>query len=177
MPSSTQADANEQLSAYLSSTGFEDLPPEAIAATKRNIFDTVGVMLAGGGPHATARRIVEMLSRWGGEPSSTVIGHEIRLPSVAAAFANTAMAHQFDFDDTHDEAVAHPTRGTLGYPSNPGSACHPDSELSGDPVRTRAARKRRERPPAPSATGRPTLPGRRRAWPGSTVSPVEVSGS
>jgi 2-methylcitrate dehydratase PrpD len=113
MTSSTQADANEQLSAYLSSTGFEDLPPQAIAATKRNIFDTVGVMLAGGGPHATARRIVEMLSRWGGEPSSTVIGHEIRLPSVAAAFANTAMAHQFDFDDTHDEAVAHPTPGTL----------------------------------------------------------------
>ena len=53
MTSSTQADANEQLSAYLSSTQFEDPLPVAIVAAKRNIFDTVGVMLAGGGPSSS----------------------------------------------------------------------------------------------------------------------------
>jgi 2-methylcitrate dehydratase PrpD len=101
------------LAEHLSRVRYEDLPANALAATRRSIFDTVGVMLAGSGPAATAARLVPMLSQWGGAPQSTVVGHPVRLPAPHAAFANGAMAHQYDFDDTHDAAVAHPTANSL----------------------------------------------------------------
>ncbi|TCG02362.1 hypothetical protein BZM26_00465 [Paraburkholderia strydomiana] len=113
MTSTPTPDASRILADYVASTRFEDLPPAALKSTKRSIFDTVGVMLAGGGPHANAQHIVHMLAQWGGTPSGTVIGHPMRLPAPHAAFANASMAHQYDFDDAHDEAVAHLTGTTL----------------------------------------------------------------
>ena len=110
---SAQPDAAADFAKFLCETRYEDIPAAAIAATKRSIFDTVGVMLAGSGPNGTARKIVGMLERWGGTPESTVIGHAAKLPAPHAAFANGSMAHQYDFDDTHDEAVAHPTANSL----------------------------------------------------------------
>lgn len=98
---------------FMLDTPLENIPQETIAATKRSLFDTVGAMLAGSGPHGSAHKVVRMLSNWGGAQDSTVIGHDLKLPPPHAAFANGAMAHQFDFDDTHDEAVAHPTANTL----------------------------------------------------------------
>lgn len=106
-------DVSAEFSRHLAGARLEALPAGTIAATKRSIFDTVGVMLAGSGPHGSAWRIIEMLAQWGGTPSSTVVGHALRLPAVHAAFANGSMAHQFDFDDTHDAAVAHPTANSL----------------------------------------------------------------
>lgn len=106
-------DATADFARFLADTRYEDIPAAAITATKRSIFDTVGVMLAGSGPNGTARKIVGMLERWGGAPEATVIGHAAKLPAPHAAFANGAMAHQYDFDDTHDEAVAHPTANSL----------------------------------------------------------------
>ncbi|MGE4238959.1 MmgE/PrpD family protein [Ramlibacter sp.] len=105
----TRIDAGQVLAEYVTRARFEDFPATAIAATKRSIFDTVGVMLAGGGPAANAKGIVKMLAAWGGTPSSTVIGHEVKLPPPHAAFANAAMAHQYDFDDAHDAGATHPS--------------------------------------------------------------------
>ena len=99
--------------AYLSDTPVDALPKDVIEATKRSIFDTLGVMLAGSGPDAAAHRLVAEVARWGGVPEASVIGHPMRLPAVHAGFVNGAMAHQYDFDDTHDAAVAHPTANTL----------------------------------------------------------------
>jgi 2-methylcitrate dehydratase PrpD len=101
------------LAEHLCRVQYEDLPMSALAATRRSIMDTVGVMLAGSGPAASASKLVRMLAQWGGAPQCTVIGHTLRLPAPHAAFANGAMAHQYDFDDTHDEAVAHPTANSL----------------------------------------------------------------
>ena len=97
---------------HLTSVAYADLPPAVVAATKRSILDTVGVMLAGSGSES-GRAIARLLRRWGGRAESTLIGHRLRLPAVSAAFANGAAAHQYDFDDTHDEAVAHPTANSL----------------------------------------------------------------
>lgn len=105
-------DASQDFAQHMAGAKFENLPAAAIAATKRSIFDTVGVMLAGSGPHGNAWRIVGVLQQMG-SGDSTVVGHSVRLPPVHAAFANASMAHQFDFDDTHDAAVAHPTANTL----------------------------------------------------------------
>jgi 2-methylcitrate dehydratase PrpD len=101
------------LAVHLARVRYEDLPAATLAATRRSIVDTVGVMLAGSGPAATASKLIPMLAAWGGVAQSTVVGHPLRLPAPNAAFANGAMAHQYDFDDTHDAAVAHPTANTL----------------------------------------------------------------
>src|SRR5690606_22386634 len=106
-------DVSMPFAQFMLDTRLENIPQETIAATKRSLFDTVGAMLAGSGPHGGAHKVVRMLSHWGGAQDSTVIGHDLKLPPPHAAFANGAMAHQFDFDDTHDEAVAHPTANTL----------------------------------------------------------------
>jgi len=106
-------DAASVYAEYLCDTRFEDLPKAVVAATKRSIFDTLGVMLAGSGPETSAHRLVLEVSRWGGTPEASVIGHPVRLPAVHAGFVNGAMAHQYDFDDTHDAAVAHPSANSL----------------------------------------------------------------
>ena len=106
-------DATSVYAAYLRDIRFADLPQHVVAATKRSIFDTLGVMLAGSGPETAANRLVREVARWGGTPEASVIGHPLRLPAVHAGFVNGAMAHQYDFDDTHDAAVAHPTANTL----------------------------------------------------------------
>lgn len=98
---------------YLVRVRYEDLPSDVLAATRRSIFDTLGAMLAGSGPAASPSRMIAGLADWGGKPQSTVIGHPLRLPAPQAAFINGAMAHQYDFDDTHDAAVAHPTANSL----------------------------------------------------------------
>lgn len=113
MNKNTVPDASGVFAKFATQTRFEDFPAKVIANTKRSIFDTVGVMLAGGGPDAQAHRIAQMLAAWGGAPTGTVIGHDMKLPAPHAAFANAAMAHQYDFDDVHDEAVAHPTSSSF----------------------------------------------------------------
>jgi len=106
-------DASAVFARYLVNTRFEDIPPSAVMATKLSIFDTLGVMLAGSGREAAASKVVEEVAAWGGVPESTVIGHGIRLPAVHAGFVNGAMAHQYDFDDTHKASVTHPTANSL----------------------------------------------------------------
>ena len=54
-------DATQDFAQHMAGAKFENLPAAAIAATKRSIFDTVGVMLAGSGPHGNAWRIVGVL--------------------------------------------------------------------------------------------------------------------
>src|SRR5437762_7013600 len=101
------------LADHVCATRYEDLPVAAVAATKRSVFDILGVMLAGSGPDSSPSKLMPGLAAWGGAGQATVIGHPFRLPAPHAAFANGTMTHQFDFDDIHDGAVIHPTANTL----------------------------------------------------------------
>ncbi|MDP3138487.1 MAG: MmgE/PrpD family protein [Burkholderiaceae bacterium] len=98
---------------HLCATRHEDLPREATLAARRSIFDTLGVILAGSGPDSAPARMIPVLAAWGGKPEASVIGHDLRLSAPQAAFANGAMGHQFDYDDTHDAALVHPTACAL----------------------------------------------------------------
>jgi 2-methylcitrate dehydratase PrpD len=50
------------------------------------------------------------MREWGGKPASTVLcSGGLRTPPDNAVLANGAAVHQYDFDDTHDTAVCHPT--------------------------------------------------------------------
>ena len=108
-----KADAAEVLAAHLARTRFPDLPANVVAAAKASILDTIGCILCGtASEEAAAVRALAL--RWGGEPTSTVIGSGgRRLPPLGAVLANGSAIHQYDFDDVHDGLTCHPTASTL----------------------------------------------------------------
>ena len=102
----------ELFAAHAAGLRFEHLPPPVVERTKMCILDTIAVMIAGSGT-ADVAALHRIVSRWGGSPESTAISYPERLPAYSAVLLNGAMGHQFDFDDTHDTAVCHPTNAAL----------------------------------------------------------------
>ena len=97
-----------KLISFLTDTSYEDLPPEIIKQAKRCIIDWTGVALAGAG-HPTVsimRRTIETL---GGNRQASIFGTPIKTSVTHAALVNGTMSHVLDFDDTHLEALMHPS--------------------------------------------------------------------
>jgi 2-methylcitrate dehydratase PrpD len=105
-------DASVAIAEHLARTQFEDLPPGVVDAVKASILDTLGCVFAGTACEDVIA-IRRLTHRWGGRASSTVIGGGEKVPAASAVLANGAAIHQFDFDDTHDAAVMHPTSASL----------------------------------------------------------------
>jgi len=51
--------------------------------------------------------VIEEMREWGGRPEATLHIYGGKLPAPQAAFANSAMAHAQDFDQTHQFGVGH----------------------------------------------------------------------
>ncbi len=99
--------AVERLTAHVMATGFDDLSPEAVTATKTFCLDTLGVSVAGtSAPHADEMRITA--AGWGGGQEATAIGMGNRLDAPTAAMINAFHAHSLEFDCVHELAVVHP---------------------------------------------------------------------
>lgn len=88
-------------------TRYEDLPPEVVEATKKEILDLLGVAL-GGASQPGATHICALVADCGGKEESTIFGSSRKVPAPNAAQANATMAHALDFDDVHEAAVMHP---------------------------------------------------------------------
>ncbi|WP_457253648.1 MmgE/PrpD family protein [Pedococcus sp. P5_B7] len=95
----TDADLVEHFAAHIAASTYDQLPAAAVDAAKKSILDTVGVILAASGTEPAVQGVVELVREAGGRPESTVLAFGDRVPAVAAAFANGAMAHCLDFDD------------------------------------------------------------------------------
>ncbi len=93
------------LSEFASKTRITDLSSEAIAATKRHILDCSGVGLAATAEPA-GRVILDITREEGGAPLARVLGSNLRSNAVSAAWANGALSHLLDYDDT---GFSHPT--------------------------------------------------------------------
>jgi 2-methylcitrate dehydratase PrpD len=98
-------EATAVLSAFASRTRIPDISTEAIAATKRHILDCAGVALAAAVEPA-GRIILDITQAQGGTAQARVLGSSLRTSAVSAAWANGALAHLLDFDDT---GFSHPT--------------------------------------------------------------------
>ena len=99
-------DAAYSLARNVITTKYEAIPAEAVEATKKDIFDTLGVALAG----STAlgiKPLVELLKEWGGKGESTIFNYGGKVPVIHAAQANASMAHARDYDDTHTKGGLH----------------------------------------------------------------------
>ena len=97
--------ATTVLSEFASRTRIAGISAEAITATKRHILDCIGVGLAATVEPA-GRIILDITREQGGAPQARVFGSTLRTSAVSAAWANGALAHLLDFDDT---GFSHPT--------------------------------------------------------------------
>jgi 2-methylcitrate dehydratase PrpD len=87
---------------------YEDLPPEVVEMTKRQILDTLGVISAASTLGQGSKEIVKLVKESRARGKSTIIGYGGKVPSWIAGFANGSMAHELDYDDFQDEAIVHP---------------------------------------------------------------------
>ncbi len=88
-----------------------DLDAAGIAAGPKHAFrrllmDTAAVMVAACAD-ADCTRIVDSMLAWGGTGACSVVGRPARAAPAAAALANGARAHWFEWDDTHDASHVH----------------------------------------------------------------------
>jgi 2-methylcitrate dehydratase PrpD len=108
------SDPAAALAAHVASTRFNDLPPATVAATKRDLQDTLGCALGGSGAPGIAE-LLRLYRRWGGAGESGLLLVGGRLPAPQAAYVHGAMAHALDFDDTYDRGGSiHPGASVLG---------------------------------------------------------------
>ncbi len=98
-------EATAVLSEFASKTRIYDISADAVAATKRHILDCAGVALAAAVEPA-GRIVLDITREQGGAPQARVLGSSLRTSTVSAAWANGALAHLLDFDDT---GFSHPT--------------------------------------------------------------------
>ncbi|GAB3457981.1 MmgE/PrpD family protein [Actinophytocola sediminis] len=108
----TETNTALAIAEHLAAVREISLPAEAVAAATTGMVDTFSVLTAGADTDVI-RRVLAVVRAWGGSPQATVWGTGELLPDHSAAFANAAMVHQYDFDDTHDTAVCHPTGASL----------------------------------------------------------------
>jgi 2-methylcitrate dehydratase PrpD len=99
-------DAIDSFVRLFSTASYADLPPEAVAAVRREVLDSLATAL-GGRSQKGIGELVDMVREWGGAGQSTVIGYGFRCPAPHAALINGAMIHALDYDDGHPVAQVH----------------------------------------------------------------------
>ena len=95
------------LARFAATTKAEQIPNSALMAAQMSLVDAIAVMLAASrlGEGCQACADIALIS---GAGPCVLIGHQEHVSAPMAAFANGAMAHAMDFEDTHDHAIAHP---------------------------------------------------------------------
>jgi len=96
------------LISFLIDTSYEDLPPEIFHQAKRCIIDWTGVALAGAG-HPTVSILIDTVQAMGGHRQAAIFGTAHKTSAINAALVNGTMSHVLDYDDTHLEALMHPS--------------------------------------------------------------------
>lgn len=91
----------------------DGIPRPALDVAKQVVFDGVAVMLAGSAePLGVGRLVTEWVRDNGGAEESSVVAGGIKVPAMAAAFANGTMGHALDFDNM-SQPRNHPMSPTL----------------------------------------------------------------
>lgn len=99
----------EQVAAYALDLKYEAIPAEAVDRTKQLLLDFLGVAMGGRALSDGGAALVQGLACLAGDTEGpcTVVGEQRSYLPYYAAFANAALAHTMDFDDTHRDAVMH----------------------------------------------------------------------
>ena len=91
---------------------LNQVPARVQHAACRHLLDGTGTAIAGLRYQAVPY-VLSVAEQTPSPPESTVIGTGRKLPSAYAAFANGALVHALDYDDTHAGALVHATATVL----------------------------------------------------------------
>jgi 2-methylcitrate dehydratase PrpD len=105
----------EKVAQFISETGYEHIPEEAVRIAKGAILDWVGVTIAGSN-EPVSRIVCEQVSRTKAVGEAGVICKAFQTSADLAAWANGTAGHSLDYDDTFANEAAfnfHPTAPIL----------------------------------------------------------------
>jgi 2-methylcitrate dehydratase PrpD len=109
---STKSTIAEQLADWSSSIRYEEIPEPIVRELEWHSLDTMGALI-GATSLGYARDLVALAVQDGGLREATLIGGGLKVPARDAAFVNGCLGHGIDWDDTHLEALLHPTATIL----------------------------------------------------------------
>jgi 2-methylcitrate dehydratase PrpD len=99
---------SRRLAEYVSGFTVESIPKEVLERSKYLILDAVGIALAST-YYDFSHRTLSGLTAVAGPGPSSLIGLSQRLPLRDAVLMNGLLIHGLDYDDTHVNAIVHPT--------------------------------------------------------------------
>ena len=76
----------ERIVKIANSLSFEEIPYNALDASKKDILDTLGCILAGVNAEGT-NELLQIISDWGGKKESTILYHGIKVPAPLCCFS------------------------------------------------------------------------------------------
>lgn len=97
-----------QLAAYAATIQYSDLPDQVRREALRSHFNIMGCML-GGARHPGVDIADTALARFTGPSAATLIGRNRKSDALHAALINCLASSIYSFDDTHEQAVVHPS--------------------------------------------------------------------
>jgi len=102
------------LAEYIADTTYESISPELLEQFKKLLMDYYAVAIPGAETDVT-KKVLEYLRTMDHGGDCTVIGSDVKMNPLNAAFVNGASAHALDFDDGHREGALHP--GSVIFPT------------------------------------------------------------
>ena len=111
----TAGEPTRELSQFLASVRYEDLPESVVARTEDLFLDWLACALAGKGSRPV--RVLEQFSEQMGpaEGPSEILTSRARTSPFFAALVNGGASHVVEQDDLHNSSVMHP--GTVVFPA------------------------------------------------------------
>jgi len=98
----------DELSHFVSSTRFADLPEPVVAQSKRMFLDTLGAMVRAASKRYKAGNILsKFVKDLGGRPQATIINRGFKTNLVNAALMNGTFGYYCDVESHHVQAIAH----------------------------------------------------------------------
>jgi len=113
------------LAAYAVQARFADLPDAVRREARRSLLNIVGCVL-GGARHAGVDAAHAALAPFTGAASATLMGRGDKSDPLHAALINGLASSVYSFDDTHEQAVVHPS-GPVAAPALALAEIHPVS--------------------------------------------------
>lgn len=92
---------------------YQEIPADVLERARIHILDGLGLALAAGSFPFAGPSLAAVGELSGGSGPCTVIGSRIAATPRDAALANGILIHGLDYDDTHLQAIVHPTSAVL----------------------------------------------------------------
>src|SRR3954469_21133042 len=103
-----QPEVIRRIANYIVAARPEDLPEPVRREALRSFVNIVGCTL-GGARHDVIGLADDVLSEFSGPPQATLLGRQRRADVLHAALINCFGSSIHAFDDTHEQAVVHPS--------------------------------------------------------------------